>query len=323
MILRNSLALATAGPLALATAALVTLPAARATAQAAQTGMEEVQDEGTAYRAWHQASQQGDNTKAMEAAKAYLAKYPTGQYARFLAGWLGTAKMAAFDAALREKRAADALAAGRELLKEDPDNLNVIYPLAFAAPAPDSVEFARKAIALLEAGKTMANVPNFDKNNRLAWLTQVLGLDAQKSGKPEEAIKLFQQSLALAPQDAPVAGKNLYAIYGLRYASYSEAAKAWNAIPEADRTAAEPKPEVKAAVDRVKQESETLIDSAATFVAFAKAKNLPAAARDKVNQTLEMIYKGRHPEDATLAGLQKLLQEKETALAAAPAAPGN
>ncbi len=85
MILRNSLALAIAGPLALAAAALVILPAAPATAQ---TGMEEVQDEGSAYRAWHQASQAGDNTKAMEAAKAYLAKYPTGQYAQFLTNWL-------------------------------------------------------------------------------------------------------------------------------------------------------------------------------------------------------------------------------------------
>ncbi len=318
MTLRNSLALAT-GSLALATAALVTLPAARAIAQATPAGMEEVQDEGTAYRAWHQASQAGDNTKAIEAAKAYLAKYPKGQYVQFLTGWLATAKMTAFDSALREKRAADAVAAGRELLKEDPDNLNVIYPLAFAAPGAEGVEFAKKAIALIEAGKTMANVPNFDKNNRLAWLTQVLALDAQKGGKAEDALKLYKQSLALAPQDAQVAGKNLWAIYTLHYAAYGEAAKAWNAIPEAERSAAEPKAEVKAAADKVKQDSDTLVDSAATFVAFAKAKNLPAAARDKVNQTLEAVYKSRHPEDATLAGLQKLLQEKDTA----PAGSGN
>jgi tetratricopeptide (TPR) repeat protein len=320
VIFRNPLALVTAGLLALAAAALVVLPAAPAIAQA---GMEEVQDEGSAYRAWHQASQAGDNTKAMEAAKAYLAKYPTGQYVQFLTGWLGTAKMAAFDAALREKRAADAVAAGKEILKEDPENLNILYPLAFAAPAPDNLEFAKKAIALLEAGKTMANVPNFDKNNRLAWLTNVLAVDAQKSGKTEEALKLYQQSLALAPQDPQVAGKNLYAIFGLRFAGYGEAAKAWNAIPEADRTAAEPKPEVKAAAERVKQESDTVVDSGAAFVAFAKTKNLPVAVRDKVNATLEAIYKSRHPEDATLAGLQKLLQEKEAALGAAPAAPGN
>ena len=38
---------------------------------------------------------------------------------------------------------------------------------------------------------------------------------------------------------------------------------------------------------------------------------LAAAARDKVNQMLESTYKRRHPEDATLAGLQKLLQDKQ------------
>jgi hypothetical protein len=317
LILRKLLALAIAGPLALAAAALVILPAAPATAQ------EVVQDEGAAYRAWHDASQSGDNTKAMEAAKAYLAKYPTGQYAQFLTGWLGTAKMAALDAAIKEKRAADMIAVGREILQGDPENLNVIYALAIYAPAADGVEFARKAIALVEAGRTLSGVQSFDKNGTLGRLTQVLAIDAQKTASPAEAIKLYEQSTALAPQDPLVAGKNLYAVYNIRLASYLESVKAWNAIPEADKATAEPKPEVKAALDRVNQESDTVVDAAAAFVAFAKAKNMAATARDKVNQMLESTYKRRHPEDATLAGLQKLLQEKEAALGVTPAAPGN
>ncbi len=319
MILRNSLALAIAGLLALA-AALVTIPAAPATAQ---TGMEEIQDEGSVYRAWHQASQAGDNTKAMAAAKAYLAKYPTGQYAQFLTSWLGTAKMAALDAAIKEKRGADVVASGREILAGDPENLNVIYAVAIYAPPADGVEFAKKAIALVEAGKTLSGVPNFDKNGTLGRLTQVLAVDAQKNANTAEAIRLYEQSTALAPQDPLVAGKNLYAVYNMRLATYLDAVKTWNAIPEADKAGAEPKPEAKAALTLVDKESDTLVDSAAAFVAFAKAKNMAPAARDKVNQMLESTYKRRHPEDATLTGLQKLLQEKETALGLTPAAPGN
>ncbi len=316
MILRKFLALAIASPLALA-AAFVTLNTAPLAAQ------EVVQDEGTAYRAWHDASQAGDNAKAIEAAKAYLAKYPTGQYADFLKKWLATAQMAALDAAIKEKRTAEMIAIGREILAGDPENLNVLYALALNVPGPDGVELAKKAIALVEAGKTMANVQNFDKNDTLARLTQVLAVDAQKNGNAEEALKLYEQSTTLSPKDPQLVTRNLYAIYNMRLVGYSEAAKAWNALPEADKTAPEPKPEVKAALDRLNRESDALIDSGATFVAFAKAKNLAAAARDKVQQTLETIYKTRHPEDASLAGLQKLLQEKETALGVIPAAPGD
>ena len=119
-----------------------------------------MQDEGSAYRAWHDASQAGDNAKALAAAKEYLAKYPTGQYADFLKKWMGTAQMGALDAAIKEKRTADMVAAGQQILAADPENLNVLYALAFnirrneliASPpnyqnAPAAVEFATKAIA--------------------------------------------------------------------------------------------------------------------------------------------------------------------------------
>ena len=75
MLIRRLLALATAGSLALAAAALLLIPAAPAAAQ------EVVQDEGAAYRAWYEANKAGDSAKTLAAAKDYLAKYPTGQYA--------------------------------------------------------------------------------------------------------------------------------------------------------------------------------------------------------------------------------------------------
>src|SRR5512138_1284621 len=83
VLIRRLVALAAAGSLALAAAALLVLPAAPAAAQ------EVVQDEGSAYRAWHDASQAGDNAKALAAAKEYVAKYPSGQYADFVKKWMG------------------------------------------------------------------------------------------------------------------------------------------------------------------------------------------------------------------------------------------
>ena len=307
-----------------ATAASLALFAALALASSAVVAAQEiVQDEGAAYRAWHDASQAGDNAKALAAAKEYLEKYPTGQYADFIKKWYGAAQMTALDAAIKEKRTADMITVGREILARDPENLNVLYALAFNirrnellaaassfANAPAAVEFSRKAIALVESGKTLTGVAAFDKNATLAWLTQILALSEAKSGSPADAITLYEKSTSLAPNDPQIAARNLLAVVTLRQAKYGELAKAYNALPEADRAAAEPKPEVKAAKDALNAEADALIDVAARFVAFGKSKNLPPATVERVNQMLETIYKGRFPEDATLDGLKKVLADK-------------
>jgi hypothetical protein len=212
---------------------------------------------------------------------------------------------------------------GREILAGDPENLNVLYALAFnirrnellAAPpnfanAPAAVEFGKKAIALVESGKTLVGVANFDKDGTLAWLTQILAVTEAKNGTAEQAIKLYQKSTSLAPGDPQIAARNLLAVVTLRQVKYAELAKTYNALPETDRGAAEPKPEVKAAKEALNAEADALVDAAAAFVAFGKAKNLPAATVDRVNQMLETVYKGRFPEDTALDGLKKILAAK-------------
>jgi hypothetical protein len=309
--------------LAATTAGLVLLAALALCLAATTSAQEVVQDEGAAYRAWHEASQAGDNAKAIAAAKEYLEKYPAGQYAEFIKKWVGTAQMTALDAAIKEKRTADMIAVGREILAADPENLNVLYALAFnirrnellASPpnfanAAAAIEISKKAIALVESGKTLVGVQSFDKNATLAWLTQILAVTEAKNGSPAEAIKLYEKSTSLAPADPAIAARNLLAVVTLRQAKYGELAKAYNALPDADRAAAEPKPEVKAAKEALNAEADGLIDAAANFVAFGRTKNLPAATVDRVSQMLETVYKGRFPEDATLDGLKKVLADK-------------
>jgi tetratricopeptide (TPR) repeat protein len=316
VFLRKTLAPAAAGILLLA-GAVALAPAAPCTAQ------EVVQNEGNAYRAWHDASQAADNVKAMAAAKAYLEKYPTGQYADFLKKWLGTAQMTALDTAIKQKRTADMIKVGRDILAGDPQNLNVLYALAFnirrnellASPpsfanGPAAAEFAKKAISLVESGKTLVGVPKFDKDATLAWLYQTLAFVESNEGNPVQAVKLYEKSSALAPDDVAIKGRNLLNMISMEQGSYSDAAKAYNALPEADRAAPEPPDTVKAARETLDSEADRLIDTSATFVAFGKAKNLPAATVDRVNQMLETIYKGRFPEDATLDGLKKILAAK-------------
>ena len=324
MLIRRLLVLATASALALTAAALLVLPAAPAAAQ------EVVQDEGSAYRAWYEANQAKDIPKAAAAAKDYLAKYPSGQYAANLSKWLTPVE---YESALKDKRLDDALKAGRQLLAGDPESLLVPYQLAFtiwsteliASPPKfdhlaDAVEFSNKAMTLIDGGKTL---PGVDKNVALAWMNQVLAISAAKAGKVEEALALYGKSTTLAPGNVQLVTRNLYAVYGYRQAAYADAVKAFKALPEADQQAPDAKPEAKAALDRANSEADNLVDAAAAFVAYSKSKGVAAPMRERVNQALETVYKSRHPEDAALAGLQKILQEKEAALGAPAPAPGD
>jgi tetratricopeptide (TPR) repeat protein len=283
---------------------------------------EVVQDEGAFYRAFHEASQAGDTARALEAAKAYLEKFPAGQYAEFIKKWQDTARMTQLDVAIKEKRTADMIKVGEEILAKDPENLNVIYALAFnvrrnellAAPpvftnAAAAVDQAKRAIALIEAGKTLTGVASFDKDATLAWLTQILAIGEGKDGNVAEAIRLYEKSSALAPND-PIVARNMLGVVTLRQGKYAELAKAYNALPEADRAAPEPNPEVKTAKEALNLEADALIEAAAGFVAYGRTKGLPPAIVDRVSQLLETVYKGRFPEDATLEGLQKILAGK-------------
>jgi len=281
-------------------------------------------DEAAVYRAFHEASQGTDTAAALAAAKAYLDKFPSGQYADAIKKWQDQARLTQLDAAIKDKRTADMITIGKEILAADAENLNVIYALAFnirrnellASPpvytnAATAVELANKGIGLIEAGKTLTGVASFDKGATLAWMTQILAINEGKAGNAAEAIKLYDKSTAHAPSD-PLVGRNLLAVVTLRQAKYGEVAKAYNALPDADKTAAEPTPEVKAARDALNNEADALIDAAAGFVAYGRSKGLPATTVDRVNQLLETVYKGRFPEDTALDGLKKILAAKST-----------
>jgi tetratricopeptide (TPR) repeat protein len=313
VFLRKTLARTAAGAMILALA--LSTPAA---------AQEVVQDEGAAYRAWYAASTAGDNAKAMAAATAYIQQYPTGQYADFLKKWYSTAQMTALDAAIKGKQTAEMIKVGREILAADPENLNVLYALAFNLRlnelmaqkfdhAKEAKELSQKAISLIEDGKTLAGVSNFSKDATLAWLYQSLALIEDNGGSADEARKLYEKSSALAPDDVAIKGRNLLNVLTTEQGSYAEAVKAYNALPEADRAAAEPTEAVKAAREKLNAEGDALIDTASSFVAFGKAKNLPATTVDKVSQLLETVYKGRFPEDAALEGLTKILADKGVA----------
>lgn len=283
------------------------------------------QDEALAYHAWYAASQGQDSKKAIETAEAYLKSFPQGQYADFLTKWLGPAQLTILNEAIKAGQIDQMIETGDKILATDPENLNVLYALAFqlrnkellGSPrsydhADKAKEYTMKAVRLVESGKTLAGVDSFDKNGTLAWLYQVQALVEENAGNEAKAIELFEKSTSLDPNNPQVAGRNLLQVLAKRQADYADTANAYNALPDEARSAAEPSPEVAAVREKLDADADELIDVAAQFVALADTQGLPQGTRDKVYGVLESVYKSRHMEDdAEATGLQAVIDSKK------------
>ena len=282
------------------------------------------QDEAIAYHAWFAANQAQDNAKAVEAAEAYLAQFPSGEYAEFLSKWLAPAQLSKLNDAIKAGDVDQMLGVGKAILASDPENLNVLYALAYqirlkellASPrsyahAAEATDLSNKAISLVDSGKTLAGVESFDKDATLAWLYQNVAFVESKDGMSDKAIGLYEKSTGYAPLDPQIAGRNLGALIAVRQKAYTEAVNAYNALPAEARGAAEPSAEVTAARDTLNAAADDLIDVSARFVALAEVKNLPQATRDRVYAVLESAYKTRNPDDAEAAGLRAVIDSKK------------
>ena len=297
------------GPIAL-TLAVCLANAPSAPAQEASA------DETVLYQTWFGANSQGMQDKAMEAAQSYLEKFPKGQYAAYLKNWLMGPKLSAFNTALQAKNTDEMIKVGRDILKQDPENLSIHYGIAFnlrrlelaASPANfaharEAVEFSNSALKLIEAGKVIEG-GKFNKDASTAILYQIQALVAVDAKNTEEGIALYTKSSASDPGNVGIVAYNLLALASLHKAPYDAAVGVYRAFPEADRQAAT-SPEVKAALDAVYAKADPLIDAWGRFVALTRARNVAAETREQVLGSLKTVYGTRYAGDAT--GLEPLI----------------
>jgi hypothetical protein len=110
-------------------------------ASAQEAGAEET----VLYQTWFGANSQNMPEKAQEAAKAYLEKFPKGQYAAYLKNWLMGPKLQAFNTALQAKNIDEMVKVGRDILSADPENLGIHYAIASSSrPRPRISAMRRK-----------------------------------------------------------------------------------------------------------------------------------------------------------------------------------
>jgi len=271
--------------------------------------------EAEAYKAWYDA--RTDSSKGLPLAKAYVEKFPSGANVAYVKNYISKARGEAFNQAMQSKDVAKMIQLGNEALAEDPNSLDYLYLLAYSirqdelganprsyAHATEAADYTNRAIKFIEEGKVPAVAPKpFNKNSTLNFLYQNLALIEVNKKNNDKALEYYSKAASLDGSDPG----NFLACGSLHQIKYQGALVKYQGMPEADRTAPEPKPEVKAALDDVNKEADSVIDCWARFMAVSANNAAYASTRTQVGSALSDLYKYRHPDSPD--GLQKLIDQ--------------
>lgn len=307
------------------------LASAKTTANESVT-QDQKEAEAAAYKLWYDANAAKDYPKAMELAKAYLEKFPSGGYVGYLKDkWIPQMRGYFFKKAADEKNVAEVIRIGKEVLAADPDNLDYLSALVvqirsnelFATPAnfahaAEASDFAQHAIRLIEAGKTPSgsDPAKFNKNVTLAYMHQTLAVIYDHEKSVDKALAEYEKAGMLEPTN-PAYSFHCGRIHNDKYAAaatkYEAAQKKVEAIPDADRSAAEPKPEVKGALDEskaaladVNAQADAVITCWARFLGLTVDKK-EWDIRPRIQQAFTELYKFRH--NGSTDGMDKLIDQ--------------
>jgi tetratricopeptide (TPR) repeat protein len=282
-------------------------------------------DEAAAYKAWYDANAAKDYAKAMELAKAYVEKYPSGQNVAYLKEkWIPATRTTLFNQAIAQKNMADMVRIGKEVLADNPDNLDYVIAMSiqlrtnelFATPpnfshAADAAEFTGRAMKLIDSGKTPTPNPNspFDKNKTLAFFEQTLAVVEDHNKNLDKALEHYQRAASLDPMNPLY----FFHVGRLNQEKYLAAAKKYQEIPEADREASPPKPEVKAVLDEVNKHADGVINAWVRYLGLTADKPTTGDTRSKVESVVTELYKFRNNNSTD--GLAKLIEQNKTSAA--------
>jgi hypothetical protein len=287
------------------------------------------------------ANRTSDPTKAYEAAKKYLAACPTEDtdITKYLKKWV-----AAYDKEARklrvqpllynEKKYAEAYALGKEILADEPENVRVLIDLGYGGYLAtlaknesfnaESINFARKAIQLIEAGKAPESWGPFkSKDETLAYLYYTIGY--LNRANPSEALAPFIKAAQFESELKKDPSVYYLIAVGYEGGLYSKLSADYKTRFEGkDET-----PESKLALENINQVIDRMVDAYARAVALAGNNPKHEAVKKEWMESLTTWYKYRHNQsDAGLTEMlasimSKPLPPEPTPLTSLPAAaPG-
>ncbi|HEY8227592.1 MAG TPA: hypothetical protein VIG25_20140 [Pyrinomonadaceae bacterium] len=269
------------------------------------------------YATFRETYKTDQQPKAYEAAKKYLtACTDETDITKYLKKWVTayekeTRKVKLPQLLYNDKNYAEAFKMGKEMLAEDPDNLKVLVDLGYGGylasssnnPAfnADAINYARKAIQMIESGKTLDNWHPFpNQNEALAFLNYYIGVTTLPQD-PSAALTLL---IKAANYDSTLKKSPF---------TYDKIAAAYENGPYAKQSAdykakyggKDETPESKLALENINQIVDRMIDAYARAVALAGNDPKVQAQKKEWNDSLTTWYKYRHKD--SVEGLNEMV----------------
>jgi hypothetical protein len=259
-----------------------------------------------------------DSAKAYEAGKKYLAcSQGEDQYTAYLKKWVTAyekehRKIKMLSLLYTDKKYPEALTLGKEILADDPENIratiDVGYGSYLAAASlknesynTDALNYARKAIQMIESGKAPANwAPFKGKDDTLAYLYDVVGRLTMKDN-PSAALTAF---LKKAQFDTELK-KDPWTYYFIAAAYESGPYAKLSADYKACCEGKDETPQSKLLLENINQVIDRMIDAYARAVALAGNDAKYQAPKKDWMEGLSTWYKYRHNQSD--AGLNELI----------------
>jgi hypothetical protein len=263
--------------------------------------------------------------KAYDASKKYLACFQgEDQYTTYLKKWNGLyekeLRRVTFQPLLYgDKKYAEAFAAGKQILSEDPENLRVIIDLGYsgfhmATPATkndsfnaDSLTYSRKAIQMIESGKVPESLdgksapwaPFKGKDDTLAYLYHGVGRMMVKSN-PTEALRALIKALQYETDLKKEPWEYYFVAAAYETGPYPKLSEDYKKFLGKDET-----PESKLALANINQIIDRMIDAYARAVALTGSDAKYQAQKKDWTEALSTWYKFRN--NSSDAGMNDLI----------------
>lgn len=247
-----------------------------------------------------------DQEKAYVMAKEFLVKYgkDDDEQVKKLKDFVEKHRLAAFNKKLDEIKIAEAYALGKEILAQEPENTYIVVNMAFGGYdafdkkkddsfKADSVNYARQALGLLEAGKLPATFEPFkDQAEATAIMHYIIAtftLDTDNTGAANNFYKALQYESQIK--------KTSYPYYAIAYTyekAYENSAKSYKA--KVDSKA--PDAEIMAVQEKLEKIVERMLDAYARAIKYAETDKNPG--RDAWKQRFTEIYKHKNQSETGL-----------------------
>lgn len=259
-----------------------------------------------------------DSTKAYTAAKKYLAcSQQEDQYTAYLKKWVGlydkeARKSKMVNMLYVDKKYPEALGLGKEILADEPENVRVIVDLGYGGYLAavslknesfngDALTYARKAIQMIESGKTPTSwLPFKGKEDTLAYLYDVVGRVSIKDN-PGAALGSFIKKAQFETD----LKKDPWTYYFIAAAYESGPYAKLSADYTAKFAGKDETPESKLALENINLIVDRMVDAYARAVALAGTDAKYQTQKKDWMEGLSTWYKYRHNQSD--AGLNELI----------------